>query len=455
MLSSSTICSPRSSVSGIDWPAVPSPVGASLLALQFQLDRSQWWSTEELLAKQLQQLSKLIQHAVAETEWYATNSELRRFATQQQPIAQTDLCSLPILKRDDLQNQLAELTASKYPKAHGQRLELATSGSTGTPLKGWETELNQFYWGAFTLRNHLWHKHNFDGKFAAIRTKVSQQTLPNWGPAVSNAFETGPAVTLGIEIPIEQQADWLARQRPDYLISHASNLRALARFCLEQQIAVEPLDAVISFGERPADDLDRLIKSAWNAKYEDIYSAEELGTIALQCPDQPANYHLMAEHLLVEVLDSEGNYCPPGTAGRVVVTALHNFAMPLIRYELGDYAILGHECPCGRGLPVVTEILGRARNMITLQDGSQHWPSFPAELWLNVAPIRQFQLEQTKPDLIIAHYLLGRSLTQSEQSNLRSKLAESLRFRGTIQFMQHSSPLHQPGIKFEDFVNRL
>ncbi|HAC33995.1 MAG TPA: phenylacetate--CoA ligase family protein [Gammaproteobacteria bacterium] len=447
--------SPRSAVAGIEWPAIAAPVGASLLALQFQLDRSQWWSPERLLENQLQQLKKLIEHAVKKTDWYAADPVWREIANQQHPLTQDQLSTLPILQRRDLQNQLPALTATNLPKAHGQLIELATSGSTGTPLKGWETELNQFFWGGFTLRNHLWHNHNFDGKFAAIRTRVGRQTLPNWGPAVSAAFTTGPAVTLGIDTPIGEQAAWLADQQPDYLISHASNLKALAHYSINYKTRLESLNAVISFGERPADGLDDLIGTAWGARFEDIYSAEELGTIALQCPDQPQNYHVMAEHLLVELLDTHGKRCQPGAAGRVVVTALHNFAMPLIRYELGDYARLGSQCTCGRGLPVLTEILGRARNMITLPDGSQHWPSFPAELWLAVAPIRQFQLEQRKLDEITAHYLLDRPLTRVEEKELAARLTDSLRFPGTIVFRQHTRPLSQAGRKFEDFVSRL
>jgi phenylacetate-coenzyme A ligase PaaK-like adenylate-forming protein len=61
----------------------------------------------------------------------------------------------------------------------------------------------------------------------------------------------------------------------------------------------------------------------------------------------------------VEVLDEEGRPCAPGETGRVVATSLNNFAMPLIRYETGDTAEVGAPCPCGRGLPVLTRIMGR------------------------------------------------------------------------------------------------
>ena len=67
---------------------------------------------------------------------------------------------------------------------------------------------------------------------------------------------------------------------------------------------------------------------------------------------------------MIEILDESGHAFGPEEAGRVVVSDLHNFAMPLIRYEIGDYAAPGEACPYGRGLPVLRRVLGRTRNRI-------------------------------------------------------------------------------------------
>jgi phenylacetate-CoA ligase len=77
--------------------------------------------------------------------------------------------------------------------------------------------------------------------------------------------------------------------------------------------------------------------------------------MALQCPDHP-HYHVLAENCLLELLDAAGR---PARAGRVVVTPLHNFATPLLRYDLGDEAEFGPPCACGRALPVLTRISRR------------------------------------------------------------------------------------------------
>ena len=111
---------------------------------------------------------------------------------------------------------------------------------------------------------------------------------------------------------------------------------------------------------------------AWGVPLSDMYSGREVGYLALQCP-QHDHYHVMSEGNFLEVLGDDGRPCQPGETGRVVVTTLHNYVMPLIRYEIGDFAEVGEPCPCGRGLPVLTRILGRQQNMLTLPTGESRW----------------------------------------------------------------------------------
>ncbi|MBL4622081.1 MAG: phenylacetate--CoA ligase family protein [Immundisolibacteraceae bacterium] len=445
----------RSGVTDVSWPAICEPVGASMLALQFQLQQSEYWSSEQLLEQQLAQLQLLLTHAVEQSPWYRQQAEFRLLANQNYPLSLQQFADLPRLTRSALQQNLKAITATSMPPAHGQRLELATSGSTGTPLLGWESELNHFFWGGCNLRDQLWHQRDLTQTFAAIRTNVEHQVLPDWGSAISASFETGPAITLNISTPVEQQLDWLMEHQPGYLLSHASNLQALAQLSLRKGLRLNRLRAAISFGERLPDPLRELCAAAWQVPLQDIYSAEEVGYIALQCPQDESNYHVMSEQLLVEVLNANGDPCKAGQSGKVVITSLHNFAMPLIRYEIGDFARVGAACRCGRGLPVFTEILGRARNMITLPNGHQHWPSFPADLWLSVAPIEQFQLEQTSRGQIIGHYVMAEPLNADQQQLLTDKLAQSLKFEANIVLEHHHKPLNKPGEKFEDFISRL
>ena len=107
-----------------------------------------------------------------------------------------------------------------------------------------------------------------------------------------------------------------------------------------------------------------------------MYSSQEFGYIALQCPDAHT-YHVQSEAVYVEILDGPGGPCRPGEVGRVVISTLHNYATPLLRYEMGDYAETGGDCVCGRTLPVLNRIVGRERNMWIMPNGQRMWPVFP------------------------------------------------------------------------------
>src|SRR3546814_5152572 len=85
---------------------------------------------------------------------------------------------------------------------------------------------------------------------------------------------------------------------------------------------------------------DLLAREVWGLKIVDMYSTQEIGYLAFQCP-QHDHYHVQAEAALVEVLNEAGESCRPGEIGQVVTTPLLNFAMPMIRYAVGDLAEVG------------------------------------------------------------------------------------------------------------------
>jgi phenylacetate-CoA ligase len=155
------------------------------------------------------------------------------------------------------------------------------------------------------------------------------------------------------------------------------------------------LRAVLTYGEPVSADVHAACRDTWGVPVQDIYCCEEQGYIATQCPLYE-HYHVLSETILVEVLNEQGRPCAPGQLGRVVLTPLHGFAMPLLRYAIGDYAEVGGPCPCGRGLPVLQRIPGRERNQVVLADGRHTWPDISA-LWAAIRDVEQIQLIQRSP----------------------------------------------------------
>lgn len=365
----------------------------------------------------------------------------------------TSFRELPVSTRRDIQLAGAAIYSGESPPAHGPLVTTESSGSTGSPLVTRGTAWTQMLWHAFLLRDHLWHGRDLRGKLAAIRSKTPEQRFPNWGRA-TEPFVTGPAVVRGLSADLDEQLRWLEQENPDYLISYASNIRMLARRSLELGLRLPGLRQVRTYGEMLHPDARAGVRDAWGVEIVDSYSSEELGYIALQCP-ACEHYHVQDESLIVEILDDSGQACRAGEIGRVVVTTLHNFAMPLLRYANGDYAEAGGVCGCGRGLTVLKRIVGRQRNMVVRPDGVRHWPSFPSEHWRNIAPVLQIQLVQDFADHIEARLVMARALTAEEGVKLVAALQGCLGYPFRITLREVAEISRDAGQKYEDFVSLL
>lgn len=134
----------------------------------------------------------------------------------------------------------------------------------------------------------------------------------------------------------------------------------------------------------------------------------------------------MAENLIVEILDAQGNPCADGEIGEVVVSNLHNFATPLLRYALGDHAEVGGPCPCGRHLPTLRRLLGRSRNMLRYPDGSRRWPCGFAPFRQIAPAIRQFQMIQSHLEQLELRLVASQPLTVPQQAALVELIQRAL-----------------------------
>jgi phenylacetate-CoA ligase len=447
---------PKSGRSGIYWPAMPRHVDAMVLALQYQFEQSQWWPAETLLQYQLRQLELLLAHAARTVPLYRDRLGVLA-GTRRGELTMAAFHRLPLLSRTEIQEVGDGLISRRPPKDHGRLCDIKTSGSTGRPIKVKGTDVTGLFFAALNLRYHLWHGRDISGKVACIRNlnQKQAQAAKNGKPTTwVPGYRSGPMYFFSINRPISEQMDWLVGQDADYLLTFPSNLMALLRHSADNGIKPAKLSQVVTMSEV----LDPAVRVAcanvWNASVTDAYSSEELGMIALQCPDFD-HYHVQAESLFVEILDEEGALCAPGQVGRIVLTDLHNFASPLIRYEIGDYAEVGEACPCGRGLPVLNRIVGRTRNMLTLPTGDKIWPSFPSARMVPIAPIRQFQIIQHDLQRIEARLVAARALTDDEVGRLRAFLAGCLRHDFKLELVFVDEIARSPGGKYEDFVSRV
>jgi len=438
------------------------PKGRPVLKVLRQLDRTQWWSPERLAGEQFRFLERLLTHARQMTDYYAgrllpvgpLNAErLRQGAWE----------NVPILPRSDVNEFGEQMLAPSVPDGHGNYFPIFTSGTTGRPIKLIRTRLALCYWSAFTIRDHLWHNRDLQGLFASIRTSAKGQAMyPNgdryrtWGGS-DNVFKTGPSIGLNINSTISEMVEWVQRNDPDYLLTHPTVVASLTRHCEDRGIRFGNLKEIITLSEILPHDLRDNVTDVLGVRLSDMYSGREVGYMALQCPDHP-HYHVMGEGVYLEVLDDSDQQVGIGQTGRVVVTTLHNFAMPLIRYEIGDFAEVGAPCPCGRGLPVLTRIHGRKQNVLSLPTGETRWTLLSSEdirAFMALAPVRQYQFAQIGPDAIEIRLAVLRALTRDEENALSSWTQSKFAYPFRISFSYADELSRSKAGKFQDFVSVL
>ncbi len=431
----------------------------SVNSILAQLNNAQWWPAEVLRRHQHGLLAQLVRHAQATVAWYAGRLDVGSLFTDNAFDADA-WRSVPFLTRTDIQQSGSDLHSTQVPPEHGRITRQWTGGSTGTPVVVLTTELALRFWIANTLRKHAWQGTDLSQKLAVIRYRTDNaadppdgEGLSTWGTATVGRVATGPCVVLNVKSTTSEQAVWLVREQPAYLQTYPSVAHALARHFQESGLSLANLRQVLTYGEVLESPVRAACRDAWGADVVDAYSANEVGHIAVQCAaDRP--YHVQAEHLLVEVLDDEGNSCQPGHTGRVVVTDLFNYAMPLVRYDIGDYAEVGEVCSCGINLPTLCSVVGRQRNMFVLPSGDTIWPALrvdPLDALGPELPIRQFQVAQVSRTQLEARLVSERPLAEAEQGAIRKMLAEATSDEFDVRFVYVDEIPRSPTGKFEDF----
>lgn len=448
----------KSSVAGIAWPAIPDPVAANLLALLTQLEDSQWWQPEQLLQKQLEQFGLLAAYAHLHSPFFRARFDQAGLNTDR-PWTIEAFSKIPLLTRAELMQDAAQINCRAVPREHGAIREVQTSGSTGQMISVLRTEASQLFWLALAMRDHLWHQRDFSATLAVVKALTPSMDDPaeaariGWGHPATLLLATGPSYAQPLAMDVAQQAEWLMRRDPHYLLTYPSNLNALLDIFEKRGGFPPALREVRTIGETLSDETRERCRKLGGVKVVDMYSSQEAGIIALQCPVS-GFYHAQSESLLVEVLDDAGQPCKPGETGRIVITDLHNFATPLIRYEIRDYAEVAPPCPCGRGLPALARILGRRRNMVVFPNGERHWPLLGAYRFREVADIKQYQAVQHAPDDIEVKLVTEHPLSGEQEARLTSIIHNALGHAFHLRFSYFKEELPRTrGGKFEEFVS--
>jgi phenylacetate-CoA ligase len=398
-------------------------------------------------------LQRLVQHARDTTAFYRT----RIPAGCDSPEAiEAAWSTIPILTRVEANANRDALTSNAVPPETGGTVREETSGSTGLPFEFIKSGLTVAATQALTERMFRWWA--IDGAKSLARVAYDRQKTappPDGMTTVGwhSSGTAGLAHRLDAAADTDVQLEWLLQRRPEYLAAFSTNLHRLALRAIDRALDLK-FERVISFGTRVDPAIRADCRSAFGAEIVDSYGSQEVGHVATQCPDF-GEYHLAVEASRIEIVrDVDGKPARPGESGRIVATPFYNYAMPLIRYDMGDYAEAGTNNPkCRRGLPTIRRILGRARNRFRFADGTVAWPELADFRLGELLRYRDIQLVQVALDQIEVRYVPehddaahgnGDAVERRVREVLRQTVGVSLVARDTLGRITHG--------KIEDFV---
>lgn len=424
------------------------------------LEKSQWYTPELMQEKQLIRLAQIISHSFESVGFYRPFFEACGYQAGQS-IKLDFLYSLPILTREEVQNGQEENLRSTALQTDDYSYPIVTSGSTGVAVRLIGTFDTACYWQALSMREHLWHKRDFNKTLAAIRWAKPNEALaplgePNshWGKVTEGLITTGPSFFLNVATSTQEQIKWLQMIKPHYLLSYPSQLKVILQTVLDKNISIQNLSEIRCLGETV--DQELLSLSAYvNLKLTDVYSSEEFGIIAIQCPEY-YRYHIQSENVIVEIINEANNPCAIDEEGRVLVTSLHNFATPLFRYEIGDYAAWDKPCACGRdALPTLKKISGRKRNRLILPNGESQFPYLgDREQYRQIThAVKKFQMIQHDHRTVECKLMVEEPLTSDQQTRYAKLIEKNLGHGIKVKLSFHKDIPRQSNGKFEEFIS--
>jgi phenylacetate-CoA ligase len=385
------------------------------------LERSQWWSPEHIRAFQWTELKALLTHVFASVPYLQQKYRAAGIALGDLH-GWDDFRRLPSLTRAEVNAHGAELCSTAYT---GRLLPHSTGGSTGRPTRFFRT-----------YESYDWRTAAKDRAYSWAGGRLGEPSLHLWGAPIGSvtarqAWKTRvhEAVQRQLIINTFSQTDELWRNvygraqrfRPRLVVGYVSSLEAFASYLRRTNRTMPAVTSAIAAAEQLYSATRRRIEDGLGVPLFNTYGSREFMSIAAECECRDG-LHVHAENLVVET--REPNASGPSD---ILVTDLHNYGMPFVRYETGDLGtMMETACGCGRGLPRLESIEGRVLDALRSTDGRTVPGEFFQVLMMAIPEIAQFRVHQKAIDRIVISAVLKTPLSERSQALVRQEIERVL-----------------------------
>lgn len=394
------------------------------VAILREIERTQWLSPEALRVEQGRRLAAFMGRVAEHVPLY--RDMFRERGLQGQDFSDAGaLATLPTSDKDLIRANLDRLKAEGVSGLAVQR----TSGSSGEPLTFLLARHRVAFDIAAKWRATRWWDVDFGDREAVL-----------WGSAIEAGHQDRvralrDALLRSWLIPTHglnaaRMDEILTRMRdfrPRMLFGYPSALAQLAFRARETGKRMDDLGIRVAFctSEVLRPEWREAISGAFGCGVANEYGARDAGFIARECPH--GGLHITAEEVVVEVVDDDGRPLADGEEGDIVVTNLAGPEFPFIRYRTGDRGVLGGApCPCGRSLPLLQKLAGRANDGLVSADGAWVHGSAVNHLMRDIPGLRAYRIEQQTTDAVTVLLSLEGRLTKACTDTLTSHLKRLL-----------------------------
>lgn len=394
-----------------------------------EYEDSQWLDAERIKEIQWRKLQELIRHCWENVPYYRRSWSALGIAGPGDIAGEQDFARLPVLDKPTIRENLDQLIASNH---RNNVLFKTTGGSTGEPLRFGYTR--ESYERRLAI---MWRGYGWSG------ARLGQRTLYLWGVppgtqkykerlyhAVFNrhmlsAFEMS-------ESRMAEYADIIDRFRPETIVSYVAPVVKLSEWLLANGRKPWRPQRVLGAAEALHESQRALIERAFGCPAYNTYGCREFMLIAAEC-EHRKGLHVNADHLRVELSASLGS--DERGPRDIVITDLHNYGMPLLRYMNGDLATPGGmDCSCGRGLPLLSSVDGRRLDALRTPDGRYVPGEYIVYAFLGVTGIRRYQVVQKRLDTFDIMLVRDRHFDESVIELMRHELVKVIGEGVTLNF---------------------
>jgi len=364
------------------------------------LREQQWFDSEQVAALQHERLTQLIAHAYKHVPYYRNLLRDSGVVSSEKKIILDNFNKIPLLDKHTIMENFEKLKSDDLPDKR-KGIDISTGGSTGEPTKLIH-DLERVRWikAMKNLRNEwcdvrpsdktafLWGSERdlFVGK------ETFKTNLDRWlnNSLWLNAFRM---TSEDMQFYIKE----INRFHPVHIKGYATCLYEFSQYILNKGLMIHTPESVVCSAGTVTSQMRATIEQVFKAPVFNSYGSRDVGAMAFECSEH-SGLHLLAPLTYLEIIRDDGQPADPGEVGEVIFTLFFNFAMPLMRYRIGDMAYWAEsECSCGRHWPLLGNVSGRVTECFRKKNGGLVPPEYFIHLFgvvLNDGWIKRFQIIQ-------------------------------------------------------------